>query len=327
MYSKVTGKYDAMTVGEVGVCSREETLKYISAKEKEMNMLFMFDLVELGCVYGDKFRYTPFTTQQFKKVIGDQSDFIKGTDAWSTFFLENHDQPRCISRFGSDKPEFRTVSGKMLATLLVASTGTLFIYQGQEIGMVNLPRSWDIKEYLDIQSINYWAAFLANNPNATEEEKSKLMDNINLLARDHARSPVQWDSSVNGGFSTAGAKAQNPWMRINDNYKEINVANQTNDPDSVLGYYRKALKVRKQYADPLVYGEFDHVDFENDDIMSFTKTGKQRKAYVVLNLKPKVVPFKILVDGDLKLILTNVDENELKDDELKPFEARIYLVQ
>ncbi|GME84713.1 unnamed protein product [Ambrosiozyma monospora] len=153
------------------------------------------------------------------------------------------------------------------------------------------------------------------------------MDSINLLARDNARSPVQWDDSPNAGFSTAGAKAQKPWMRVNDNYKEINVAKQTNDPDSVLGYYRKALKVRKEFADPLVYGDFDHVDFENDDVMSFTKTGKQRKAYVVLNLKPKSVEWKSLVDGELKLILSNVDEKEMKSDELKPFEARIYLVQ
>ncbi|PYD07114.1 glucohydrolase, partial [Pseudomonas savastanoi pv. glycinea] len=130
----------------------------------------------------------------------NMSSFTEGTDAWSTVFTENHDQPRSITRFGNDSPKHRFKSGKMLATLQAALTGTLFIYQGQEIGMTNVPRSWPIEEYLDINSINYYNQFKAAHPD-DKEALEKLLDTINLLARDNARTPVQWDDSDNAGFS------------------------------------------------------------------------------------------------------------------------------
>ncbi|CEP21088.1 AGL1 [Cyberlindnera jadinii] len=319
MYEKVTSKYDAMTVGEVGHCSKEDALKYVSAKEKEMNMMFLFDTVDVGSNKGDRFRYDGWTLKDFKDAIQNQCSFIiddetgERNDAWSTVFIENHDQPRCVTRFGNTSTEeLRNRSAKMLALLQVSLTGTLFIYQGQEIGMTNVPRSWDIREYLDINTINYWAAF--NEKDHTEEEKTKLLDIINLLARDNARTPVQWDSSANGGFTTG-----KPWMKVNDNYPDINVESQKNDPDSVLSFYKRAIGVRKQYRDLMVDGDFEIVDYHNDKVFRFTKSKGTKKIDVILNFSNEEQD----VDYDGEVILSNMQGFEGK---LAPYEAKLVLV-
>lgn len=319
MYEKVTGNYDVMTVGEVGHVSREDALKYVSAKEHEMNMMFLFDVVDLGTTSGDRFRYEGFNLNDLKGAVENQCAFIEGTDAWSTVFIENHDQPRSVTRFGSTSPKHMFKLAKLLSLLQTTLTGTLYIYQGQEIAMTNLPREWDIKEYQDINTINYWAEFLKSNP--SEEEKKKLMDIINLVARDHSRSPVQWDSSENSGFTTG-----TPWTRVNDNYKEINVAKQVNDPDSVFSFWQRSLKVRKQYKDLFIHGSFKILDRENPKVFTYVKSSpaSDSRVYVVLNFSDECQKFQKLIDGDFKLVNANVDEVE--DDKLTPYEGRVYIV-
>ncbi|OBA20990.1 glycoside hydrolase [Metschnikowia bicuspidata var. bicuspidata NRRL YB-4993] len=314
MFSKVTSKYDAMTVGEVGHAPREDALKYVSAKEKEMNMMFLFDVVEVGCNPSDRFRYDGYKLIDFKKAVFNMSSFTEGTDAWSTCFFENHDQPRAITRFGNDSPKFRLKSGKMLATLLTALTGTLFIYQGQEIGMTNIPKEWDIKEYLDINTINYYEQYTAINGN---KNLDKLLKDINLVARDNARTPVQWDDSENGGFSTG-----KPWMRVNDNYKEVNAASQVNNPESLYNFYRKALQVRKTHKDVLIYGSLEILDLDNENVFSFYKKAGNKTAYVVLNFTKEPIDFTPAVKGEL--VLTN--EKDFKEKVLSPYESRVYIV-
>ncbi|KAM9911703.1 hypothetical protein OXX69_003266 [Metschnikowia pulcherrima] len=316
MFAKVTSKYDAMTVGEVGHCEREDALKYVSAKEKEMNMMFLFDFVELGSDPKDRFRYNGYKLTDLKKAVTTMSSFIDGTDAWSTCFFENHDQPRAITRFGNDSPEFRFKSGKMLATLLASLTGTLFIYQGQEIGMTNVPSTWDISEYLDINTINYYRQYKDLHG---EEGLKELLKNINLLARDNARTPVQWDDSENGGFSTG-----KPWMRVNDNYKEVNAASQVKDPESLYSFYRKALHVRKEYKDALIYGKLEILDADNEQVFSFYKKYEGETAYVVLNFTKETLDFKP-VAGNLELVLSN--EKDPKDGVLSAYESRVYIVK
>ncbi|KAM9901941.1 hypothetical protein OXX79_004246 [Metschnikowia pulcherrima] len=316
MFAKVTSKYDAMTVGEVGHCEREDALKYVSAKEKEMNMMFLFDFVELGSDPKDRFRYNGYKLTDLKKAVTTMSSFIDGTDAWSTCFFENHDQPRAITRFGNDSPEFRFKSGKMLATLLASLTGTLFIYQGQEIGMTNVPSTWVISEYLDINTINYYRQYKDLHG---EEGLKELLKNINLLARDNARTPVQWDDSENGGFSTG-----KPWMRVNDNYKEVNAASQVNDPESLYSFYKKALHVRKEYKDALIYGKLEILDADNEQVFSFYKKYEGETAYVVLNFTKETLDFKP-VAGNLELVLSN--EKDPKDGVLSAYESRVYIVK
>lgn len=316
MFSQVTSKYDVMTVGEVGHCSLEDKLKYVSAKEGEMNMMFLFDLVDNDSGENDKFNYLGFDLLRFKNAVTNMCSFIKGTDAWSTVFIENHDQARSISRFGNPSPEWRVKSGKLLASMLITLTGTLFIYQGQEIGMINIPLEWDLSEYLDICTINYLAKFAAGK---TEEEMKTLKRNINMVARDNGRTPVQWDSSENGGFTTG-----KPWMRVIENYDEINVASQVDDPDSLYNFYKNALAIRKNLKNAFIYGDLEILDFDNEQVFSYVKTGTELTAYVVLNFTDKEVEFKKLVDGELDLVLTN--HSKLIEGVLSPYEARVYTV-
>ncbi|KAG5416738.1 MAL6 [Candida metapsilosis] len=324
MFKNVTSKYDVMTVGEVGHCSREQALKYVSASEKEMNMIFLFDTVDVGSDKSDRFRYHGFDLKDFKKAVQDQCDFIEGTDAWSTVFIENHDQPRSITRFGDKK--YQTKSGKLLALLQTTLTGTLFIYQGQEIGMTNLPREWPIEEYKDINTINYYNAFkekYGSDPDFPEKEK-KLMDVINLLARDHARSPMQWDNSEFAGFAE-----YEPWTKVNPNYKDINVASQINDPDSLLNFWKKSLKLRKEYKDLLIYGSFRILDFANEQVFTYVKclpNSDYPKAYIVLNFSKESAKFEKLPHGEHKLINSNADKDNFDEDTLGPYEGRVYIV-
>lgn len=318
MFSSVTSKYDAMTVGEVGHSPREESLKYVSAKEKEMNMMFLFDVVEVGSNTADRFIYEGYKLTDFKKAVENQSSFIEGTDAWSTVFYENHDQPRSITRFGNDSNKYRVKSGKLLALLQSTLSGTLYIYQGQEIGMTNLPRTWSIDEYLDINTINYYKEYKAKYGD-NKEKMDKLMDSINLLARDHARSPVQWDDTENAGFSTG-----KPWTRVNDNYKEINVASQVNDPNSLFSFWKQSLNVRKEYKDLLIYGSFKILDKENQKIFTYVKETAGQKAYVVLNFTSESLKFENLDGGKLELLHSNVNVED--ESTLSPYEGRLYLV-
>ncbi|CAH6722836.1 alpha-glucosidase [[Candida] jaroonii] len=313
MYSKVTSHYDAMTVGEVGNCSREDALKYVSAREKEMNMLFLFDVVFLGTVRTSRFRLLDFTLVDFKSAIKSQCDFIKGTDAWSTVFIENHDQARCISRFAGNNEK----SAKMIALLQMTLTGTLFIYQGQEIGMTNLPRSWGIEEYKDIETLNAYNDLVKRN-NITDKNDPKLvefMDAAAKVARDHARSPVQWNSTKHGGFTTG-----DPWMRVNDNYSDINVENQIDDPHSVLSFYKKILALRKTYKDLFIHGDFEMVDEDNEKTFTFWKKTNDLKALVILNFSNDVVQFE---PPQGELLLSNFEI----DKALSPWEGRVYIVK
>lgn len=318
MFSKVTSKYDAMTVGEVGHSPRDESLKYVGASRQEMNMMFLFDVVDLGSNPADRFAFKGFDLVDFKKAFISQSEFIEGTDAWSTVFTENHDQPRSITRFANDSPKWRVKSGKLLALLLASLSGTLFIYQGQEIGMTNLPANWSIDEYLDINTINYYDLYKKKYGN-DKAKMDQLMKIINLVARDHARSPVQWDDSENGGFTTG-----TPWTRVNDNYKEINVASQVNDPDSLFNFWKQALEVRKEHKDLFIYGSFHVLDIDNKKTFSFVKQSGSHKALVVTNFTAENVPFELPLDGQLQLLYTNADS--LDEATMGPYEGRVYIV-
>lgn len=192
--------------------------------------------------------------------------------------------------------------------------------------MTNLPREWPIEDYKDINTINYYNTFkekYGSDSDFAEKEK-KLMDVINLLARDNARSPMQWDDSKYAGFSE-----YEPWTRVNTNFKEINVAQQLKDPNSLLNFWKKSLKLRKEYKDLLIYGSFKILDFDNEQVFTYTKSlpnSDYPKAYVVLNFSKESAKFSKLIDGDFKLINANVDKSELVEESLSPYEGRVYIV-
>ena len=315
-----------MTIGELGGTDRARALRYISAAEKNLNMVFLFDVIILGWNLDQKYDVVPraWTLPQFKAAWAEMQHITDGNDAWSTAFLENHDSPRSISRFGSDDPKYRVLSGKMLAVLLAGLSGTLFLYRGRGIGMVNFPREWGIEEYIDVESHNCYD-HVKEKTNGDPKALEKVMDALQYLARDHNRSPMQWDASSYAGFTTQDG--QKPWMRVHDLYQEINVQKQVDDPESLLSFWKKMLKVRKQHRDVLVHGTFELVDAANEETFTFVKKWEGRKAVVTLNFSDKEQPLAKLKDlkGDLKLVVSNYGKEERE--RLSAWEGRLYIVE
>ncbi|KAJ5297411.1 hypothetical protein PENANT_c005G06893 [Penicillium antarcticum] len=323
----VLSKYDAMTVGE---CPNTHTLdgvlRYVSAAEKQLSMVFQFDLVDLGMGKDYKFltNFPGWTLRDLKSAVKSTQDIIKGTDAWTTVFMENHDQGRSVTRFGSDKtPELRVRSAKMLSMMQSTLSGTQFIYQGQEIGMVNAPKEWTIDEYKDIDSTNYYQ-MTSNITNNDPVELSNAMASLQHLARDHSRLPMQWSADANAGFSPSSSAK--PWMRPHDNYPELNVKLQEVDNASVLSFWKQMTRLRKEYADAMVFGEFEIVDEPNQSVFTYTKKGQNNSLLVVLNFSDKPQKFEnpdTLKGDKWELLVGNVKD---PSEELHAFEGRVILI-
>ena len=322
-------KYDAMTVGELPNTRQfTDVLEYVSAKEQQLSMVFQFDVVDIGQGTGLRFNTVPrnWTLSDLRERIARTQKPSDGTtDGWSTTFLENHDQARSISRWGSEKtPELWQRSAKMLAMLVVSLSGTLYVYQGQEVGMVNAPIEWDISEYKDLDSINYYEFvknMTGNNPVALAKAKAGLAH----LARDHARLPMQWDASPNAGFTSETAK---PWMRVNDNYPTLNVKRQNLDPNSVLNFWRTLLRVRHEKPKLFAQGVFTDTDPSNETVLIYEKGSDDGKLVVALNFtgEKQSVNLAPRLDGaSYKILAKNYEEEPL--DALQAYEGRIYLVE
>ncbi|KAJ9638726.1 uncharacterized protein PV06_02149 [Exophiala oligosperma] len=310
---------EKITVGEFGgLKDLSVALDYVGASKRCVGMGFQFETVCIGYAL-NHWHIRDFPLQEFKQTVGKWQQFVEGNDGWTCMFLENHDIARSVSRFGNDSPEFRAVSAKMLAVLQATATGTLFIYQGQEIGMTNIPKSWPIEEYLDISSQNYWKDLTSSTDDKAELDKA--MAKVQKVARDHARTPMQWSDKPHGGFTTS---PNGPWMRTNDNYVDINVEKQVKETDSVLSFWKRMLALRKQYSDVFVHGTWRTLDAENPATMTYVKDGGDKRALVVLNFTEKSQPSNIPEEfKGLEAAITNVDESV--PDTLSPFEGRVYI--
>lgn len=310
-----------VTVGELSLCSEPESvIPYVSALEKELDMVFQFDITHLGqgppgC--NDKYDFAEWKLPEMKKIVEKWQSFIEGTDAWTTVFNENHDNGRSVSRFANDAPEWRKQSAKMLAVWLIGQTGTLFLYQGQEIGMINAPKEWDMSEYKDVESQNYWAEAVRLAENGIDPtRKERIARGLQLMARDHARLPFQWDHSTHGGFSTG-----KPWMRAHDDYQEINAAEQVKDANSVLSFYKRLLKLRKEHKDVFVYGTFELLEPENSSTFVYRKRYQDKTALVALNFTTSPQPAPST--DQMKLLVSSY--KMLSPNTLQPLEGRIYV--
>ncbi|KAF2184987.1 glycoside hydrolase family 13 protein [Zopfia rhizophila CBS 207.26] len=319
----ILSKYDAMTVGE---CPHTpdiaRVLKYVSAREKQLNMVFQFDVVDIG--QGPyKFQTTPFNWKlpEFKAAIERTQNLIRGNDSWTTTFLENHDQARSISRFASDAPEHRVASGKMLALMMMALSGTMFIYQGQELGMVNFPLEWSMEEYKDVESGNYYK-MVDQRTGGDPAELAAAKAALQHLARDHARVPMQWTAGLNAGFSQV-----TPWMRVNDDYPVCNAKEQQADKTSVLAFWKRMLQLRRQYVDLFVHGDFELLDKSNLETFTFSKTWRSQRAVVVLNFTGKEQ--ELVLHGEVQtqkaeMLASSLDDS--REDSLAAYEGRVYLM-
>lgn len=307
---------EIMTVGELPQTPEvEQVLSYVSAKRKELSMVFNFDTVMLGQI--DRSDLHQVSTPEFKKTLSMWQNLVNETDAWTTVFLENHDQGRSISRFGDDKTEeLRVRSGKALATLLATLTGTLFLYQGQEIGMVNMPSSWGMEEYKDVW-VNDKLKELKDQ-NASPDRITKAIQSFQRTARDHARTPMQWNSSANGGFCSPETK---PWMRVHDNHPHINVQTEQRDKESLLNFWKTLIKQRRTKKGAFVYGVFELLESPSD-IFAFSKTGDDgTKTITAVNMSDEPISWKT---PDGHLLSSNITNNNSKSEVLEAWEARVY---
>lgn len=332
MNEKVLSHYDAVTVGELSnTPDPDHVLRYVSAAAKQLDMVFQFDMIRLGTGNGleNKYEYTPWKLAEMKSIVTKWQKFIEGTDGWTTVFCENHDNGRVVSRFGSDDPKRREVSAKMLAIMMTTMTGTLFLYQGQEIGMINAPKDWPIEEYKDVEGLNYYKeADRISKSGEDPTRRDTIMNGLRILGRDHSRLPMQWDDSPYAGFTTASTAE--PWMRTHDLYKEINVARQSQDPSSVLSFYKKVLGLRKEHRDLFIHGAFHLFELENEQTFIYGKSSgegdAERRALVALNFTDTEQP--LALDGKYgceKLLVSNYDGDEDFEQRLRPYEGRVYL--
>ena len=280
MNEKVLSRYDIMTVGETPGVTTELAKQYAGENTHELNMVFQFEHVEGDGKYG---KWTdekiPLTT--LKKILSRwQTQLYE--QAWNSLFWDNHDQPRAVSRFGDDRPQYREASAKMLATCLHMLQGTPYIYQGEELGMTNYPFAGP-DDFRDIESINAYREWCSDGPLSHEV----FWPCITFKSRDNARTPMQWDNSAQAGF-TAGT----PWIAVNPNYKEINAKSETADPDSVFHYYRKLIALRKENP-VMVYGKYEALLEDSEELFVYTRTLGQEKLLVVCSFCSHETAFAI----------------------------------
>ncbi|MEM8893534.1 MAG: alpha-glucosidase, partial [Bacteroidota bacterium] len=294
MHREVLADHDVMTVGEGPGISLQQGLNYVHEDRNELSMIFHFDHMFIDHGPGGKFDPIKYDLVHFKEIFA-QWDKLMVKGGWSSLFLGNHDFPRMVSRFGNDN-DYHAESAKALALMLLTMRGTPYIYQGDEIGMANIAFD-DITDYRDIETHNVYRSTKEQNG-----DLDKLMDAIHWQGRDNARTPVQWDASANGGF-TAG----DPWIKINPNYSDINVALQEHDEDSILNFYRQAVACRKTHGE-LVYADFEVIDVLNPRVFAYWRKSDEVKYLVLINFTEDTLPFAVaeLNQGEtMEVLLAN----------------------
>jgi alpha-glucosidase len=301
------GKYDVMTVGEANGVKTEDAHLWVGEKEGKMNMVFQFEHLDLW----DAEKKKDLDVVGLKKTL---TRWQKGLekDGWNALFIENHDKPRVVSTWGNDD-EFWYQSATSMAAMYFLMQGTPFIYQGQEIGMTNVQFP-SIDDYDDVAVKNMYR--LKREAGVAHEE---IMEIIWSSARDNSRTPMQWSDEENAGF-TIGT----PWIKVNPNYTEINVEKQQQDTESVLSFYKKMIRLKKE-NDVFTYGVYDLLDEEHPQVYAYTRTSEDDKVIIISNLSKSETEF--VPSGELEfkeLLLNNYPVTDSSSTLLKPYETRVY---
>ncbi len=303
--------YDIMTVGEGPGISKDVALNYVGDDRNELNMIFHLDHMYLGHGPLGKFDPVDYTWEDIKNIFIEWDEAI-GDSGWISIFLDNHDFPRLVSRFGNDGAYWKE-SAKLLAILVLTLRGTPCIYQGTELGMSNVHFD-DIGSYKDIETLNFYKEFMKNGTTTTEE----FLKLIHEHGRDNARTPFQWDANQHAGF-TMGT----PWIDVNPNHKTINASLALLDDDSIFHWYKKLLAYRKENK-TLTYGQFNVIQQSSKNIFTYERVNEDGHFYVVLNHSDHTEEFNL----DLKkhrLEFQNVANTS--DKKLLAWEGRIYKKQ
>lgn len=308
MNREVLSKYDIMTVGEAACVTLEEAKKYAGFDRGELDTVFQFEHMELGNGKYGKWNDEPIQLTKLKAVFDKWEKGLEGV-AWNTLFWSNHDQPRAVSRFG-DENTYWEKSAKMLGTCLHMMKGTPYVYQGEELGMVNAGFT-SIAQYRDLESVNAYHDLIENQ--GVPEEK--MMVYLQKVSRDNARTPMQWDDSENAGFTTG-----EPWIQVNPNYTKINAKSQINNPDSIYNYYQKLIALRHD-KDIIVYGDFEMLFPESEEIFAYRRKLEKEELLVFCNFTKDTQQVSMNITGFHPLI-HNYEEIDFPN--LKPYEAIVF---
>jgi oligo-1,6-glucosidase len=315
MNQKVLSNYDIMTVGEAAGVTIEEARKYAGYEEQELHTVFQFEHMELdGGEYG-KWSDKRFHLTDLKRVLTKWQKELEGS-CWNCLFWSNHDQPRAVSRFGDDG-EYRELSAKMLATCLHMMRGTPYIYQGEELGMTNA--YFDrLEQYRDIESFNAYKEYVEQRNIAPE----LMLQYLKHISRDNARTPMQWNEASNAGF-TAGI----PWIEVNPNYTVVNASDQVEDDSSVYHYYKELIRLRHE-NDIIVYGSYELLLPESEQLYVYTRTFEQNKLLVICNFTKETLTYEaadLLKEDRYTLLISNYREDALE--KIRAYEAKVYRIE
>jgi oligo-1,6-glucosidase len=319
MNEEVLCHYDVMTVGETPCVLPYDAALYTGQDRKELNMVFQFEHVDLDSVQGRKWDIRAWRLTELKQVMTKWQEGLHGV-GWNSLYMNNHDQPRMVSRFGNDSV-YRVESAKMLATFLHMMQGTPYIYQGEEIGMTNVKFD-SITDYRDIEILNLWHSQVVEQGVNPDD----VLHMIHKKGRDNARTPMQWDGSAHAGF-TAGV----PWISVNPNYSEINVEQDLASQDSILHYYRKLIQLRKEH-DIIVEGRYELILPDDEQVYAYLRVLQEQMLLVILNFSSETPKFHLPENIHYqrkKLIISNYQVDEDADIEtfsLRPYEARVYIL-
>ena len=315
MNEKVLSKFDIMTVGETAGVTLEEAKKYANTDGSELNMVFQFEHMDLDG--GEKFKWStkPMPLVPLKENL---SKWQKGLDgvAWNSLYFCNHDQPRIVSRLGDESDAYRELSAKCIATCLHMMQGTPYVYQGEELGMTNTVFN-SVDDFRDLESINAYRELVESGLYTDED----MFPKIAHKSRDNARTPMQWDASENAGFTTG-----TPWIAVNPNYKKINVADQLKREDSVFHYYQNLIRLRKE-NEIIVYGNYELLLPEDENIFAYTRTLDNQKLLVVCNFSKSEQKFDFSGYENAKVLISNYNRDAGEDGILKPYEATVLLLE
>lgn len=315
MNREVLSRYDIMTVGEMPGISVEQARQYTGMDENELNMVFQFEHMGLDAKEEGKWSLAKASLADLKETLSRWQTGLNGK-GWNSLYWNNHDQPRVVSRFGDDSTdEYRKASAKMLGTLLHMMQGTPYVYQGEELGMTNVAFP-DISCYRDIDTLNAWHEMTEK----LGEDPAHMLACVHKKSRDNARTPMQWTAGEQAGF-TSGT----PWIQVNPNCTEINVAREESDPDSVLHYYRKLIRMRKQY-DIITEGDYRLLLKEDERIFAYERTWNHQKLRVICSFSGENVRSdEILPLCEGALLIGNYPA-PIEMGMLRPYESRVYWI-
>lgn len=308
MNKEVLSKYDIMTVAEGAGSSPNEALDFVDPQRKELNIAYHFEGVDVGK------NISEFGLEKYKAIYS-RYDSVFAEKGWLSIFLANHDQPRMVNKFGNDAPEFREASSKMLTTFILSMRGTAFYYNGDELGMTNIKFN-SINDYNDVGTKNKYLEIKNNGGDTTA-----YVELQKLTSRDNGRTPFQWDTTTNAGFTTG-----TPWLKVNTNYKYINVATEINDKNSPLNYFKKMIQLRKNNKELFVYGKYELIDKANPNVFAYTRTSAKEKILILLNFNKEISSFALPQGYSLgDELINNLQPLKLQgsDISLQPYQACI----